>query len=306
MAVWQLFAAIIAVALFGVATWRIVRIRRRSELAGLGLEIPIPALGFLFFAIAGGRMPELDLLAVLATLLIVIGIFPVFIGRRTIQALTAATLDSDEVTRANRYVLAARACLVMGISGYVSIFEPWFGAANLLLVSAWVAAWIPERWRRLGYEVRGEVPAAPASVFAFLVDPSNWPAFQVDLQSVSANPQGPLTIGSEVVTRRVFASSAAPAKSMPASLESHAVIASLVPGTSFTTAGAYGSSSTMEVQPSGAGSRVSVPAHWVMPLTSALLGLALEAPLAIEVRRQTTMRSIERLGQALAGAPGQR
>jgi hypothetical protein len=310
VAVWRLFAAFIAVALFAVATWRIVRIRRRSELAGLLLEIPVPALGFLYSAIAGGRMPELDLLTVLATLLIVIGIFPVFISRRAIHLLTAATVDAGGVTTANRYVPAARACLVLGISGYVAIFEPWFGVANLVLAAAWVAAWIPKRWRRLGYEVSVDVPAAPASVFAFLVDPSNWPAFQVDLESVVANPQGPLTVGSEVVTRRVFAYSAAPAKSMPASLESHAVITSLLPGTSFTAAGADGSSSTTEVQPSGSGSRVSVRAQGVTPFTSALLGLALEAPQAIAIRRQTTMQSMERLGEALArsgaGSPSRR
>ncbi len=298
MAVWRLFAAFIAIALFAVATWRIVRIRRRSELAGLLLEIPVPALGFLVFATAGGRMPELGLLTVLATLLIVIGIFPVFISRRAIHLLTAATVDAAGVTTANRYLLAARACLVLGISGYVAIFEPWFGVANLVLAAAWVAARIPERWQRLGYEVSSEVPAAPASVFAFLVDPSNWPAFQVDLESVVANPQGPLTVGSEVVTRRVFAYSAAP------------VITSLVPGTSFTAAGADGSSSTTEVQPSATGSRVSVRAQGVTAFTSALLGLALEVPQAIAIRRQTTMQSMERLGPALArsaaGAAGQR
>ncbi len=306
MAVWQLFAACVAVALVALFVLRIVRFRRRSELADLLLTIPIPVLGFLVYAASPGRMPEFNLLTWLATALTVLGLFPVFIGGRAIRALMSATVNAAELRNANRYVLVARAFLALGISGYVGMFEPWFGIANLALLTAWVAIWIPTKWRRLDYQATADIAAPPSSVFAFLVEPLNWKAYQVDLESVEVSPPGPLQVGSEVTTRRKFSMTTAPSKPAPELLESRAVITSLVPGESFTAAGGDGSTSMTEVQTSTAGSRLSVRARGVIPFSSALLGLALEAPPAVAVRRQTTMRSLERLGQALgAGKAGQ-
>lgn len=304
MAVWQLFAACVAVALVALGVLRIVRSRRHTEIVDVLLTIPIPALGFLLYAVAPGRMPELTVLTWLATGLIVIGIFPVFISRRAIQALTSAMVNATDVTNANRYILAARAFLALGISGYVAMFEPWFGIANVALLVVWVAVWIPRRWRRLGYEVTVDIAAPPSSVFAFLVEPSNWKTYQVDLESVVVNPPGPLRVGSEVTTRRTFALNAVPAKSMPAVIESRAVITSIVPGISFTSATADGSTGMTEVRQSGSGTRLTLGANGTTPFTSAILGLALEMPRALAVRRQTTMRSLENLGHALSPTNG--
>jgi hypothetical protein len=170
----------------------------------------------------------------------------------------------------------------------------------VLLLMAWAAVWIPNRWRRLTWEVNADIAAPSASVFAFLLEPSNWKAYQVDLVSFEASPPGPLAVGTKVTTLRKLAMNTAPSRPMPGFLKSRAVITSLVPSHSFTATFADGSTSKTEVQQSDEGSRVSVRADGVVAFTSALLGLALEAPFAIAVRRETTMRSLDRLGQALA------
>jgi hypothetical protein len=49
------------------------------------------------------------------------------------------------------------------------------------------------------------------------------------------------------------------------------------------------------------GTRVIWRFDWVLPFTDALLGLALEMPRAIAMRRETSLRSLERLDEVIGG-----
>jgi len=255
----------------------------------------------LFFLIQPGLAPELSLLTWISTFLVVLGLYPAFYGRRALQDWRSESVTTARITFVNRHIVVARYCLVLGVSGYVAQFEPWFGVANLAANAVWVAIWIPKRWRAKEFGVSAGVRADPETTFRFLIDPSNWTRYQSDLEAVIAHPEGPLGLGSEFTTRRRFATASSGSPPTPTSLEAHFKVIAMT-SKSFT-AGLLGRGdrSTTDVQKSGFATRVTGRGYWLLPVTDALLGHALEMQTSLKARTATSLQNYRRLDEILAG-----
>jgi hypothetical protein len=298
---WQLFAAGIALFLIARGALNLRQSRRLTEVAFVLLLVPIPTAGFILFALHPGLAPELSLLTWVSSFLVVLGLYPAFYGRHALQDWRSSTVTPARITFVNRYILVARSCFVLGVSGYVSMFEPWFGIANLVATALWVAIWIPERWRVRKFEISAEVRATPEATFRHLIDPSSWARYQADLHEVTTHPDGPLALGSEFTTRRSLPTNSPQPSLGPASLEATFRVTAMT-STSFTTV-LLGrkDSATTELQPAQSATRVTGRGVWLLPITDAVLGLALEMEAGITVRRQLSLQNFKRLDELLAG-----
>jgi hypothetical protein len=297
---WQFFAAGIVLFLIARGALNLRQSRRLTEIVFVLLLVPIPAAGFILFALHPGPPPELTLLTWVSSFLVVLGLYPAFYGRHALQHWRSSTVTPARITFVNRHILMARSCFVLGVSGYVSMFEPWFGIANLVATALWVAIWIPERWRAKKFEISAEVRATPEATFRHLIDASNWARYQADLQEVTTHPDGPLALGSEFTTRRSLASNSPQPSLGPASLEATFKVTAMT-STSFTTVlQGRKDSGTTELQPAQSATRVTGRGVWLLPITDAILGQALEMQAAIAARRQMSLESYKKLDQALA------
>jgi hypothetical protein len=303
MVTWQSVAHWFAIglALFGVLLLLTMG-RRFDRVVLLLLSVPIPGAGFLYFSLNPGPQPQLTWLTWLASSLIVIGVFPAFYSVRLRQAMRPGkTVTLPMLIINNRYALAARGCVVVGLSAYVAMFEPVFGIANLVACGIWVALWIPRRWRLMQVEVVAPVGARPARTYGYVSEASNWPRYQADVQEVRVRPEGRLHVGSEVTVRRLYPFPVA------RSIESTFVVAAMVPDVSLTLTGtARGDVTNIEVRPSGAGSTVTIRSHGVVSRIDAILGLKPAMSAQLAERRKAGVENLTRLDELLstpAGAP---
>jgi len=296
---WQLFAAAIAVALVIGAALALRKTRRPSQVAFVLLVTPVPTAGLLLFALLPGSPPEVTWLTWISSLLVALGLYPAFYGRRALQEWPSSTLTPVHLTFVNRHVVVARACLVLGISGYVFMFEPWFAVANVAATVIWVAIWIPEGWRLKKYETSAEIRATPEAVFRFLIDTSNWVRYQAGLEAVTATPDGPLTLGSEYTTRRSLVTDPPPLA--PVSVEQRFKVIAMT-DRSFTAVvpGQQGRAG-FELQSVQAATRLTARSEWLLPFSDAILGYALEMEAAIDARRQVMLQDFKRLDELLVG-----
>ena len=299
MLIWQIFAGGAALLLLARALL-VVRSSRRASQVVLALLFAIPAAGFALYSVWPGPPPELTWLTWLSTLLIVLGLYPAFYGRSALRRWGSETVTRHYLTFANRHVLASRTSLGLGLSGYVSMFEPWFGIACLAAIAMWFVVWIPVRWRTVKFEVSAEIAAAPEVTFGFLIDPSNWHRYLTEVEAVSTDPPGTLEVGSEIMARQRFPTDASKPGSGSGSLEERSRITAMT-GTSFTQMSLYGVGiTTTEVLASHEKSLLTVRSQGIVAFTDALLGLALEMPTALAARREMSLRNFERLNGLLA------
>jgi len=298
MLIWQIFAGGAALLLLARALL-VVRSSRRASQVVLALLFAIPAAGFALYSVWPGPPPELTWVTWLSTLLIVLGLYPAFYGRSALRRWGSETVTRHYLTFANRHVLASRTSLGLGLSGYVSMFEPWFGIACLAAIAMWFVVWIPVRWRTVKFEVSAEIAAAPEVTFGFLVDPSNWHRYLTEVEAVSTDPTGPLAMGSEITARQRFPTDASKPGSGSGSLEERSRITAIT-DTSFTAMTLDGAGvTTTEVHAINGKTLLTVRSQAHVPFTDALLGLALEMPAALAARRDRSRRNFERLNEVL-------
>jgi hypothetical protein len=298
---WQLFAAAIAFALIFIGAVALRKNRRPTQIWFVLLAVPIPTAGLIVFALHPGPPPEISLVTWISSFAVALGIYPTFYGRRAMRTWQSATVTPADVTFVNRYSLAASLCFVLGVSGCVFMFEPWFGLANLVAIVVWVAIWIPTRWRTRRFETSAEIRAMPEATFRFLIEPSNWVRYQTDLEAVTAHPDGPLALGTEFTIRRSVAGRSSASSPWPRSVEARHRITAMTSRSFTAVMIGRSDTSTTEVQSVESGTRVIWRFDWVLPFTDALLGLALEMPRAIAMRRETSLRSLERLDEVIGG-----
>ena len=298
MLIWQIFAGGVALVLVARALILLRKSRRASQVV-LALLFAIPAAGFALYSVWPGPPPEATWVTWLSTVFVVLGLYPAFYGRRALRRWGSETVTRHYLTFVNRYVLAARAFLAVGLSGYVFMFEAWFGIACLAATALWVVVWIPVRWRAVRFEVSAEIAAAPAVTVGFLVDPSNWHRYLTDLESVSTDPTGPLAMGSEITARQRFPTDASKPGSGSGSVEERSRITAIT-DTSFTAMTLDGAGvTTTEVHAINGKTLLTVRSQAHVPFTDALLGLALEMPAALAARRDRSRRNFERLNEVL-------
>jgi len=298
MLIWQIFAGGVALVLVARALTLLRRSRRASQVV-LALLFAIPAAGFALYAVWPGPPPELTWVTWLSTLLIVLGLYPAFYGRSALRRWGSETVTRHYLTFANRHVLASRAFLVLDLSGYVWMFEPWFGVACLAATALWVVVWIPVRWRTVRFEVSAEIAAAPEVTFGFLIDHSNWHRYLTEVEAVTTDPPGTLAVGSEITARQRFPTDAGKPGSGSGSLEERSRITAMT-DTSFTAVTLDGVGiTTTEVQAKNAKTLLTVKSQAHVPFTDALLGLVLEMPTALAARRDRSRRNFERLNAVL-------
>jgi hypothetical protein len=122
--------------------------------------------------------------------------------------------------------------MVLAISAFVFVFEPAFALANVAANAAWFIVWIPRSLRKHQTLTSFEVAAPRERVFAFVSQPSNWPRYNLDLESSAARPSGPIAVGTEIVARRRldYPGLRGPRMLLPAAVESVEVVTRLEPG----------------------------------------------------------------------------
>jgi hypothetical protein len=296
---WQIFAAIAALALVASAVRLLLSSRKPSQVAFLVLLVPIPVAGFVLYVFVPSQ-PLVTVVTLVTSLLIVLAAYPGVWGWRAGDRWRSATVTAKDITFVNRYVLARRACVLLGVDGYLFVFEPWFAIANLAAIVAWVAIWIPARTRTRQFELSGVVRATPEATFAFLVEPSNWIRYRNDLEDVRAEPDGPLAFGTELTIRRPMPDRATQGSAPPKSYQERLRITVLT-GSSFrATFLDRAAVVATDLHPTEAGTTITGRSEWVIPFTDAVLGLGLEERVDIEAGRESLRRNYQRLNELVA------
>ena len=302
MVIWQVLAGLVAVALVAGAGRLLRRSRRPSQVVLVFLLVPVPAAGFALYALVPGPLPTLTLATWISSFLFALTVYPAFWGRRTSELRRASTVTFRDISSVNRHILAWRTCALLGVTGYLFMFEPWFAAANLAAVAAWVAIWIPARRRRKWFEMSGQIGATPEATFGFVVEPSNWSRYRADVQAVTAHPDGPLALGTVVTMRRTIPTTAQGEAAWPESIEERLTITAMA-RTSFTaTMSDRQAKVSTDVRSIGSATTITGRSEWITPFTDALLGHGLEEKGTIEAARQSMRRSYKRLDELIGSA----
>jgi hypothetical protein len=302
VAIWQVLAGLIVVALVAAAARLLRRSRRPSQLVLVFLLAPVPVAGFALYALVPGPLPSLTLATWIGSFLLAVTVYPVFCGRRASKLRRASTVTFRDISSVNRHILAWRTCALLAVTAYLFMFEPWFAAANLVAVAAWVAIWIPARRRRKWFEMSGQIRATPEATFAYVVEPSNWSRYRADVQAVTTHPDGPLALGTVVTMRRTIPTTAQGKAAWPGSIQERLTITAMA-RTSFTaTMSDRQAQVSTDVQSIGSATTITGRSEWITPYTDALLGLGLEERGTIEAARQSMRRSYERLDELIGSA----
>lgn len=260
--------------------------------------LAIPILGFGFFVIHPG--PAFDTLLIPAVLIPIAFVLALMSRRQMIDIASGKPVSHRDFTRQGMVALAARLCLILAVTGYLLGFEPWFAAANIVANLVWAALWVPDRWRQARAELGIEIPAPPNSVWNFITDVSNWPAYQVGVVAASAEPAGPLRVGSTVTVRRKLAVQRPAGSQFDANVTLLYQVTDLVDGRSYTTEGVHRTArSTTSIEPAGAGTRLTVRSRFWNSPAEGYMGTALQLRWALSEFRRTTQQSLDRLRQVM-------
>jgi len=229
---WQLAAGSVAVLLGAMLVFGLIRSTATGMVIQMVSILGLPTVGFAVYAVAGGPIGRLDL-TVLALPFAAMGVAVMLAGlavrvgwlvRR--QPYTFAALK-----RMLPLGLVAWPCLVVAVSIFVFVFEPAIAVANVALLAAWFAIWIPRASRRYDSVSTYGIAAPPEQVFRFISDPSNWPLYMLGAESAVVNPPGPLAVGSEITIRQriQYQGLRGPRMLLPESVEFTNVVTPLVP-----------------------------------------------------------------------------
>jgi hypothetical protein len=296
---WQVFAGIVAVALLATAAYLLRKNRRPSQVLFVLLLVPIPAAGFGLYALVPGAMPSLTVITLVALVLLTLAVFPAFYGGLGTERRQGRTWTIKDLITLNRYLLARRGCALLGVTAFLFVFEPWFAYANLAAIVAWVAIWIPRGRRVMRFEVSGEIRAAAHATFRFMVEPANWSRYS-DSEVVSAKPDGPIAVGTELTIRRTIRS-AGDGTGGDWWLVRRSRITALA-GTSMTTASLdRQATTTTDVRSIGPAAIVTQRSVWIVALTDAILGLWLENRGEIEAAEKRARVQFQKLNDLIGG-----
>ena len=301
---WQIAIALMAIAFALGAALRLVRTPRWHSVVLLAQIMLVPEVALVVAVLHPGPMPDANRL--LAVVGVAGGAAFVAMGWSLYQ-LRQMRRPSVPLAVMNRQHLAAvvsRLLVVVMISGFLFTFAPGFAVANLLLNAAWLALWIPRRWRRVDFEVTDDVRAPLPAVFAAAVDPSRWNDVQDG--SVVVEPPGSLKVGSRIVRRQKLLP-LVPNPKMAGFLESQSVVTSVEPDRGYTVElmGHPSATAGVDLVDAAGRTRVRSWSRGMLTLRDAAAGLYFELPDAIAIRKAEMRKSVERLKQSVEAAPNQ-
>jgi hypothetical protein len=163
----------------------------------------IPLLGVAFFVLNPivPESPPWIIWVLFAPLMLVVVLLPLWWRRHARQIDTAFKTPAMFALQA-RLGVVLLACIILMISTYLFLFEPVFAVVNVGAYLLWALIWVPKNLRTYRAEESIAVSASATRVWEFLVEPSNWPQFQVGLKDVELAPPGPLRVGARVISRR--------------------------------------------------------------------------------------------------------
>ena len=301
---WQLVAGFTAVLLVLSAAIGLARYPRPIMGIVLGLLLAIPTAGLVAYAAIPGPSPELDSRSELAFIPVLAGLgagvwMLVWMRRRR------AALTLSSVERLSNGAVVMWAGVVVGVSDLLSLFEPGFAIANLVLNAAWVLLWVPRPLRRLTSERSVEIKAPRTKVFAFVAEPSNWPLYVEDLVSVTVRPQRPLATGSVISQVQRYQSGIRGPRLLPEMIETTLVVSLVIPGELIRqqVADRPSNETAFEFADSDGGTRITTRASAVVPFRLAVFGAILATRSQRSARRAKAERTLARLKALLEPPP---
>ncbi len=307
MTYYQLFSAAFAILLLVVWVVVILRYRWWGVVVVSGLSFGLPAIGFAVYVIAPGPSPATGAVVFLVALLYLVMLVALVrrftIGRKG-RPSPLIYAPANETQRYMRGVVG-RSLAVVWLSSLLFLVEPAFAIANLALNAAWMALWIPRRWRTSQVQNSVLVSVAPQRAFEFVTNLNNWPLYRDDLELVEVTPDGPLASGSEYVARAPIPQSLQTTSHRR--IESRLRVSAMVPGSSYTITrpDEPGYVSRTDFVPIDTGTRITNTRTMTIPFTQASLGVTLNLPRALSVARAVDARRNARLKEALEQAPSQ-
>jgi hypothetical protein len=301
---WQIALALLAIAFALGAALRLVRTPRWQIVVLLAQIILVPEAALVVAVLHPGPMPDVNrLLAVVAVFggAAFLGIGWSLYQRRQMRrpSVPLAVVDRQHLA-----AVVSRLLVVGMTSGFLFTFAPGFAVANLLLNAAWLALWIPRRWRRVNFEVTDEIRAPLPAVFAAAIDTSRWNDVQDG--SVVVEPPGSLKVGSRIVRRQKLRP-LVPNPRMAGFLESRSVVTSVEPDRGYTVELMGNPSATggVDLVDAAGQTRVRSWSRGMLTLRDAVAGLYFELPDEIAIRKAEMRKSVERLKQSVEAARNQ-
>ncbi|HZQ49361.1 MAG TPA: SRPBCC family protein [Candidatus Dormibacteraeota bacterium] len=298
--IWQLTAGFLAALLFFIGAVSLVRYPRPVMLVILGFVLLIPALGWAAYAVVPGPTPHPGPLLWLAFIPAIAGLA---IGVWMLAWMSARreALTFQNIEFLSNGTLVVYASLVVALSDVLALWQPAYAVANLLASALWLLAWIPPRVRQSAVESTVEVRAPVQRVYAFLVDPSNWPRYQAGLEVVAVRPPGAVAAGSEVVLRQQYESHIRGPKLLPQVIETTSVVSEAVADRRLTMhmANRPGSTATLEFAATDGATAITSRSQTLAPYRLAVFGALIELRSQRGERRARAQQSLARLKQIL-------
>lgn len=250
--------------------------------------------------LAPGSPPTFTVVTVVTSVLIALGIRPAFNGHIETKGWRGGgTKTIKDIRTLNRYLLARRGCGLLGVIGFLFMFQPGFAYSNLAIILVWIAIWIPPGRRVIRYEFSGEVRADSQTTFRFITEPANWSRYS-PTEFVGGDPEGPIAAGT-VITIRTLVSSTGE------SADGHWVVGrskiTAMTGTTFTRESLeHHANVVSEVRSIGSAAIVTQRGEWILALTDAILGLTFEYRPQIETAQESFRRGIDLMNEVI-GTP---
>lgn len=296
----QLAAGFIAFTFIVLGAVAVLRYPRPTMAVLLLLLLGFPTIGLAACAIDPGSQPDPGPLLWLAFVPAIGGLVAgtwmlVFMTRRR-ESLSTANL---EVLSNGTLVLYGGAMLAL--AGFLAFWQPGFAIADVAVNGLWVLLWVPRRLRTSGVESTVEIAAPRARVYSFVVDPANWPRYQVDVMSVAVDPPGRLAPGSRVSVTQRYESGIRGPRLLPDTITTDSLVDAVEPERSISMhiAGRLASTSTTEFADVAAGTRMTTRASAVAPFRMAVFGALVELRARKNARLGRARRNLERLKELL-------
>jgi hypothetical protein len=300
MAAAWLTALVVALG-FGFILYRSLLPRRRplNVVVSMFQILLVPMLGLAFYVVTVGPPPQSTWLVwpavALVTGAVVLAVLNIWLNRTLRSGLITYRMLADQ----HGLALLVRICAILGFSGYLYIFEPFFAVLNVAANAAWAGIWVPRRWRAIATEDSIEVAADAEQVWKVLSEPGSWPLWQVGLAAVSAEPAGRLAVGTRLTSRRTR-TLPTPKQGPPPTIESRSTIIELQPGSSYTARSLdRDATTTFEVRPADTGTLIRTRSDQAISVLAGMLGGGLEIPAATKTFQATTAQSLARLQELI-------
>jgi uncharacterized protein YndB with AHSA1/START domain len=236
----------------------------------------------------------LALLVDLSSLLVLVGLGILALAWvLTIQNHRSGELSERKVRRVNNLSVVALVLVVGSILlGFVPN-QPVLAAIGAMVAVAWVATWLPSRWRTFHIVSEVEIAVPPEQVFACVSDFERWPWYvpgleKIEVLTVPATGPGSRARLEQIVEGRVFHAEEEVTEFEPP----HRLTSTLV-------SAARSNFGHYELDPTPSGTRVVYTFHTTMSPVDALLGGVLtrkaSAEKSIRQRRIQLMGNLKEL-----------